>query len=164
MGRPPTTGHPTFGRVPYRYQAYNSHVRRERTPLEELVSSAFKGNASISVRLQNVTNELRQIQDMLILEEDADPRILTDFRDALNRVRNTAWAVEQYANSKTTDTAPQTVLSVLAGERIRVAYQLCKLVQADLVNREIRFQVGQVLQLRDAARELGIQIDTEVGE
>ena len=128
------------------------------------MSSASDSNTSIAVRLQNVTNELRHIQELLTVEQEVDARILTDFRDAVNRVRNSAWAVEQYANSKTTKTDPQTVLSVLAGERVRVAYQLCRLVQSDLANPEIKLQVGQVLLLRAAALELGTQIDKAFGE
>ena len=99
-----------------------------------------------------------------MMEKDVDPSILTDFRDAVNRVRNTAWAVEQYANSKHTETDPQTVLSVLAGERIRVAYQLCKLIQSDLANQDIQFQKGQLLQFRDASQELERQLKQAAGE
>ena len=117
------------------------------------MSSASDSNESISVRLQKVTNELRQIQALLTSEEDVALPILTDFRDAVNRVRNTAWAVEQYANSKTTETDSKTVLSLLAGERIRVAYQLCKHIHVDLANREIQFQKGQLFQLREATQE-----------
>jgi hypothetical protein len=120
--------------------------------------SSISKNASISVRLQNVTNELREIQDLLRSEKDVDPAILTDFRDAVNRVRNTAWAVEQFAISKTAETDPNNVLSVLAGERVRVAYQLCKLIQSDLANPGIRIQKGQLLQFRDVTSELENQI------
>jgi hypothetical protein len=73
-----------------------------------------------------------EIQDLLISGNGVDPGILTDFRDAVNRIRNTAWAIQQYAESKTTETDPQAVLSVLAGERVCVAYQLARLVHADL--------------------------------
>jgi two-component sensor histidine kinase len=121
-------------------------------------------HATISVRLERVTNELREIQELLKQEENVDPRILTDFRDAVNRVRNTAWAVEQYANSKTTETDPQTVVSVLAGERVRVAYQLCRLIQADLSTEGIQFQKGQLLRFRDVATELERQLGEAVGE
>jgi hypothetical protein len=117
------------------------------TPVKEL-------HETISVRLQHVTSELREIHELLTSSEAADPRILTDFRDALNRVRNTAWAVEQFANSKVSETDPKAVLSVLAGERVRVTFQLCKLVQSDLSNVEIKFQIGQLMQLREAIQEL----------
>ena len=132
--------------------------------LEKTVSSSSGGNAPISVRLQNVTNELRQIQDSLASEKELDPRILIDFRDAVNRVRNTAWGMEQYANSKTAETDPNTVLTALAGERVRVVYQLCKHVQADLANTEIQFQKGRLFQLRDATQELASQLGKVVGE
>lgn len=128
------------------------------------MKSTSDSSASISTRLQKVTDELRRIQDLLMMEKDVDPSILTDFRDAVNRVRNTAWAVEQYANSKHTETDPQTVLSVLAGERIRVAYQLCKLIQSDLANQDIQFQKGQLLQFRDASQELERQLKQAAGE
>lgn len=132
--------------------------------LEGDVSSASDRKGSISVRLQNVTNELREIQDLLTQDDDVDARILTDFRDAVNRVRNTAWAVEQYANSKSANTDPQTVISVLAGERVRIAYQLCKLIQSDLSNTDIQFQKGQLLQFRDVTHELDSQLEKSVGE
>ena len=128
------------------------------------MGSASDCNASITLRLQRVANELRQIEDLLASEEDLDSRILADFRDAVNRVRNTAWGMEQYANSKTTDTDPKTVFTVLAGERVRVAYQLCKLVQADLANPDIQFQKGQLLQLGRATQELAHQLLEITGE
>ena len=127
------------------------------------MNSMSEKHASISERLQNVTNELREIQDVLTLEEDVDPRILVDFRDAVNRVRNTAWAVEQAANQRASRTDPQAIRSVLAGERIRVAYQLCKLIRTDLESRDIRFQKGQLLQFRDATHELEYQLNAIVG-
>ncbi len=118
----------------------------------------------ISTALRNVTHEIRQAQVLLTSEKDIDPRVLTDFRDAVNRVRNTAWAVAQYANSKEGEADPRAFLSLLAGERVRVAYQLCKHVQADLANTEIQFQKGQLLQLRDATQELASQLGKVVGE
>src|SRR5882762_1793023 len=54
-----------------------------------------------SERLKTAIEELSGIQSLLVAGE-LDPRILADFRDALNRVRNTAWAAYQYAESKIT--------------------------------------------------------------
>ena len=121
------------------------------------------GERTISVRLGSVTKELREIQDLLTSEEEIDPRILTDFRDAVNRVRNTAWAMEQYATSKMTEADPKPVFSLLAGERVRVAYQLVRLVRTDLANPEIQFQKGQLLQLHDATQELLRRLGDIVG-
>jgi len=128
------------------------------------VNSSSAGEVSISVKLQNITTQLREIQDLLTLQEQIDPRILTDFRDAVNRVRNTAWALEQYANSKTAEADPTPVLNLLAGERVRVAYQLLRLVQTDLTNPRIQFQKGQLLQLQKVTEELAHQLRALVGE
>ena len=126
------------------------------------MSTVARTGVSISVRLEKVTDELRRIQELLTSEAEVDGSILTDFRDAVNRVRNTAWAVEQFANSKLTETDPTTVLSVLAGERIRVAYQLCKLIEGDLTNTDIQFQKGQLLQLREITKALEQKLDETV--
>ena len=134
----------------------------QSSTLETSANSAQPKDDSISVRLQVVTNELREIHELLTTSEEADHRILTDFRDALNRVRNAAWAVEQFANSKMTDTDPKTVISVLAGERVRVTYQLCRLVQGDLGNSQIKFQTGQLLELREATKDLVKKLDEAV--
>jgi hypothetical protein len=128
------------------------------------MNSVSDSASTITMRLEKVTSELREIQELLISKEDAEPRILTDFRDAVNRVRNTAWAVEQYANSKHNEMDPQSVLSVLAGERIRVGYQLCKLIQADLVNEDVKLQKGPLLQFRDETNELARLLVDAVGK
>ncbi|HEY3927315.1 MAG TPA: hypothetical protein VGL89_02965 [Candidatus Koribacter sp.] len=116
-------------------------------------------DSSIATRLQSVTEELRRIQDLLHAEETVDSSILTDFRDAVNRVRNTAWAVEQYANSQSSESDPQPVVTLVAGERIRVSYQLCKLIQGDLSNPQIRPQKAQLVQFREVLATLQQQID-----
>lgn len=141
---------------------------RDGEPCELPNGGALKpGSADdlqITTRLGNVTTELRQIQDDLLSADDLDPSILAAFRDAVNRVRTTAWAMQQYANSKATDNDPKSVLSLMAGERVRVAYQLCKLVQADLADEEIHVQKGPLLQLHAATKELAEQLAGVVGE
>ena len=95
--------------------------------------------AGVSHRLAKAITELRRLQKLLLSGEGLDPRILTDFRDALNHVRNTAWSAHQYIASKSADLDSTSVLSVLAGERIRVAYQLCQAIQGDL--KKHRYQI-----------------------
>jgi hypothetical protein len=56
------------------------------------------------------------------------------------------------------------VLSVLAGERVRVAYQLCQAIQADLKSSDIKFQTGQLIQLSLAIKALSEQLVEVVGE
>ena len=118
---------------------------------------------TLSVRLQNATGELRAVETLLD-SADLDPRILADFRDAVNRVRTTAWATQQYAETKETNNDPSGVLAIVAGERVRAAYQLCRALCEDLQRSDLRFQPGQVIQLRTAVKDLLQQLNDVIGD
>ncbi|HVZ17200.1 MAG TPA: hypothetical protein VG897_08795 [Terriglobales bacterium] len=120
------------------------------------MAEAFQ--ASISERLKNATEELRDIHDQLITGK-VDPRILTDFRDAVNRVRTTAWAVQHSLGSEELQNQGLGVLSLLASERIRVAYQMCRIISADLANNGINQESGKLVQLYLAAGDLTRQLE-----
>jgi hypothetical protein len=90
----------------------------------------------------------------LLLSSDVDPDVLADFRDALNRVRNTAWAAQQYVVRKETDQDSTSVLSLLAGERVRAAHQLCQALVDDLTGADIQFQRGSLVQLHEITETL----------
>ena len=117
-----------------------------------------------SARLDGITAELREIHELLTSGDEIDPRILSDFRDAVNRVRSTAWAVQQYSEILAMEQDANPILAVLTGERIRVAYQLCRTIQTDLANEDLRFQKGQLLRLYDAAQELSHKLREMIGE
>jgi hypothetical protein len=51
------------------------------------------------LRLEQAIVELQRL-DGVLLSGDLEPRILADFRDALNRVRTAAWAAQQYVIRK----------------------------------------------------------------
>jgi len=117
----------------------------------------------IPTTLQSVTNELRRLQDVLMLAEDLDPRILADFRDVINRVRNTAWAVHQYGELIADKKEPNPIGSILAGERVRTVCQLCKLLENDLGNSEIHLQDCQLFGLYNTTQELGHHLRELIG-
>jgi hypothetical protein len=121
-------------------------------------------SSKVAERLQSVTAELRDIENMLI-HEKLDSSVLTDFRDAVNRVRTTAWAVAQYLDTEGNGDQSSTVLSLLANERVRVTYRLCRLIDGDLANN--RIQSGPMVQLylasQDLAQRLGEMLGRENG-
>jgi len=108
-------------------------------------------HANVTERLRNVTQELRLIEEHLISER-LDSAVLTDFRDAVNRVRTTAWAVAQVLEAGAHGEQSLSVLSLLAAERVRVAYRLCRLIDGDLANGTLRSD--QLVQLYLAAQDL----------
>jgi hypothetical protein len=103
-------------------------------------------NPNVRSRLEKGIFELQGLHDLL-LSSEVDPDVLTDLRDALNRVRNTAWVAQQYVIRQESDGSSTRVRSLLAGERIRAAYQLCQALTDDLEGTDIDFQRGSLLQL-----------------
>jgi len=117
------------------------------------VSSESSPRVSVSQRLESAITELRALQEPL-LSGEVDSRVLTDFRDALNRIRNTAWAAQQSANAALFDQGAATVASYLTSERIRAAYQLCRSLHDDVRRDDIEFQKGQLVELYGVAKTL----------
>ncbi len=115
-----------------------------------------------SQRLQGITEELRKAQGLLTANSELDPRILSEFRDALNRVRTAAWAMQQYVEHQMQERDPNRVFNLLAGERVRAGYQICKLISEDLHNDDVKIQKGQLLELNDAVRELAQELERTV--
>ncbi len=135
-------------------------VKREKsasTPSTPQAGTRRKvGDLRVRPQLEKGILELQGLHKLL-LSSDVDPDVLADFRDALNRVRNTAWAAQQYVVRKESDQDSTSVLSLLAGERIRAAYQLCQALADDL-KANIEFQRGSLVQLYAAAKTLTEQL------
>jgi hypothetical protein len=85
------------------------------------------------------------IDDLLKLERDMkdarsggmDPRVLREFRDAVDYVRKTAWALQELQERQVHQRDIATVRSLLTDERVRRATQLSKALASDLESREV---------------------------
>ena len=80
--------------------------------------------------------------DLVRLEYDMrsgpiDPRILTEFRDAVDNVRKTAWAVQEWQERQSRHHDAHTVLPLVTAERIRRATQLCDAITRDSAAHEV---------------------------
>jgi hypothetical protein len=104
------------------------------------------GDLPVRSHLEKGISELQGLHGVL-LSVDLDPRILADFRDALNRVRTAAWAAQQYVARMETEQDSTSVLSFLAGERIRAAYHLCQAISEDLKRHNLAVPAGSLIQL-----------------
>ena len=110
-----------------------------------------------SDRLESAIRDLQALQQVLH-SDDLDAGILADFRDALNRIRNIAWAAQQLVASQVSDQGPESVNGLLASERIRATYQLCRAIGNDLTGDGIQFKRGQLSELHLAVTELAQQL------
>ena len=122
--------------------------------------------ASKAVIRRSLKDAIKQFRNLqrLLLSGDIDERLLRDFRAALNRVRNTAWGVQQYIGQKDVGQDPASLLTILAGERVRAAYGLCKAISSDLKRPDITFQAGSLVQLQEVVQKLGSEINALMQE
>jgi hypothetical protein len=90
-----------------------------------------------------VTFRLKVAIDNLLKLEEAvrsggmDPLVLREFRDAVDYVRKTAWALQELQERQAQQRDTATVRSLLTEERVRRATQLSKALASDLESHEV---------------------------
>ncbi len=108
---------------------------------------------SLPARLQRVGNELLEL-DQAIRSGDMDVRLLVGFRQAIDHVRETAWAVQQWIELQAQDKDAYSVLPRLTVERIRRATQLNNDLALDLDATEVTMETEGIENLRQSVRGL----------
>jgi hypothetical protein len=107
----------------------------------------------LTFRLRKTTAELQKL-DQAIKAGNIDPRVLREFRDAVDYVRKTAWAVQEWQDRQTQHRDTATVLPLLVTECVRRATQLCAAVAKDLKEHGINSETVGIEKLHRAAEEL----------
>jgi hypothetical protein len=90
----------------------------------------------VNFQLRKASAQLSKIEET-IKSGGVDPRILRDFRDAVDYVRKTAWAVQEWQERQLKKHDPQTVVPLIISERIRRATQRSKTITTDLTAHEV---------------------------
>src|ERR1700681_2822302 len=115
----------------------------------------------IAERLRKTSAELVKIEEAIKSGGSIETSILVEFRDAVDYVRKTAWAVQEWQDRQSQQRDTATVLPLLVTERIRRATQLCVAVSKDLKESEITSETVGIEKLLRAAQELSRDL-TEV--
>lgn len=112
----------------------NSEGRLAGVGIELLIpSDTFWG---VNFRLKKTCADLVNLEyDMR--SGSVDPLILREFRDAVDNVRKTAWAVQEWQERQARQQNPDTVLPLLTAERIRRATQLCDAIMTESAAKKI---------------------------
>lgn len=97
--------------------------------------------------------------DLVKLEYDMrsgtiDQRVLSEFRDAVDNVRKTAWAVQEWQERQSRQQDPQTVLPLLTAERIRRATQLCDAITNAAATHEVTRQTVGIEEFLQAVQRV----------
>jgi hypothetical protein len=110
-------------------------------------------NRTLSSRLKAATDELQALEQM-VLSGDCAPRVLAEFRSAVDSIRQTAWAVQQWSELQQQRRDPYTVLGVLSAERVRRATQITKDLTIDLESLDLGLETEGLLNLYQAVKAL----------
>lgn len=111
----------------------------------------------VNFRLRKTSAELLLLEQG-IQSGEIDPLILREFRDAVDYVRKTAWAVQEWSERQIQKRDPSTVLSLLTLERIRRATTLTHDLLEDLKTQEVSRRTEGVTELHRAVEKLHEQL------
>ena len=100
------------------------------------MENASNDKRTLAQRLSTSTEELQKLEK-LVLSGDCAPRVLAEFRSAVDSIRQTAWAVQQWNELQQQYRDPYTVLGILSAERVRRATQITKDLTMDLESLEL---------------------------
>jgi hypothetical protein len=107
----------------------------------------------VNFQLKRTSSELLRLEHAIRVG-GIDERILMDFRDAVDHVRKTAWAVQEWQERKITRHDPHTLLPLLTTERIRRAAQLGNAIVSDLTTHEVTRETPGLDKLFDAVQRM----------
>jgi len=106
---------------------------------------------------------LKEIES-LIESGAVEPRILQEFREAVNHVRQTSWAVQKWIELRDQRQDPYTALEILVVERIRCATQLNRELANDIESHDIGFETKGIADLSIAIESLTRLLDRLAGK
>lgn len=109
---------------------------------------------SITARLEAATGELHQLEE-LVKSGDLDSRVLSEFRDAVDHIRGTTWAVQKWVGlSNESGGDPFSVLPIMSAERVKRATQISKDLALDLQTVDVGIDTPGIVDLFNAIDDL----------
>jgi hypothetical protein len=108
---------------------------------------------SVSARLKAATNELQALEK-LVVSGDTAPRVLSEFCNAVDSIRQTAWAIQRWSDLQQQHDDPYTVLDKLSEQRVRRATQIAKDLTTDLQSTEVGPETQGLTDLFHAIQDL----------
>ncbi len=113
------------------------------------VSDMDAGESPLSARLQASTAALHELEQA-VKSGDLDPRVLNEFHNAMDHIRNTAQAVQEWFVAQELRRDPYAVLPALAAQRVHRATQLLKDLTLDLQNADVSVDTPGLGDLHEA--------------
>src|ERR1700727_2776824 len=123
-------------------------------------SETNSSSSPITSRLESATGELHQLEQ-LVKSGNLDARVLSEFRNAVDHIRNTTWAVQKWIGlSGESGGDPFSVLPIMSAERVKRATQITNDLCLDLQTVDIGIDTPGVMELFNAVDDLRLRLAT----
>jgi hypothetical protein len=109
---------------------------------------------AVTARLEAATDELRQLEE-LVKSGELDSRVFSEFRSAVDHIRNTTWAVQKWVGlSNQSGGDPFSVLPIMSAERVKRATKICTDLSLDLQTVDVGLDTPGIGELFNAIDDL----------
>jgi hypothetical protein len=117
-------------------------------------------NLPITQRLELATGELYRLEE-LVKSGDLDSRVLSEFRNAVDHIRSTTFAVQKWIGlNEQSGGDPFSVLPIMSAERVKRATQIANDLCLDLQTVDIGIDTPGVVELFNAIDDLRRRLAT----
>jgi hypothetical protein len=114
----------------------------------------------ITARLEAATSELNQLE-ALVKSGELDARVLSEFRNAVDHIRSTTWAVQKWLGlNYESGGDPFSVLPIMSAERVKRGTQIANDLSLDLQTVDIGIETPGITELYDAVDNLRRRLAT----
>jgi hypothetical protein len=120
-------------------------------------SGSDSKESPLAARLLATTNALNELEHS-VRSGDLDARVLGELRNAIDHIRYTALAVQDWYGAQEHSGDPYAVLSTVAALRVRRAAQLARDLTLDLQNVDVTLETAGLGDLHDAVDGLHRQL------
>jgi hypothetical protein len=109
--------------------------------------------------------QLRELEGLVARnEESVDPRLLSEFRSAIDHARSTTAAVEQWVDLQEHDRDPFPVLAAIEASRMRLTAAFMRELVMDIDANTLHLGSEGVKELYEAARLLHLRIEQMIAD
>jgi hypothetical protein len=116
--------------------------------------------STITARLEAATGDLHHLEE-LVRTGDLDARVLSEFRNAVDQIRSTTWAVQKWIGlNEQSGGDPFSVLPIMSAERVKRATQITNDLCLDLQTVDIGIETPGVLDLFNSVDDLRRRLAT----
>ena len=121
-------------------------------PEQSLFSSAV--SQSLTERLASATAEIQQLEK-LVKSGDLDARVLSEFRNAVDHIRTTTWAVQKWVGLNFQSGGdPFSVLPTMIEARVRRATQIIDNLCLDIQSNDVGIDTPGIIDLANSVEDL----------